>query len=190
MTILSYVSILSIAAYVATFGMMRPIAGTLTFGVLVGFTVWALVYARRVTLSVQHLFVLVGLTTSVLGGFFGVALRLAIARGWAWLPLGFYEAHPATMDVGFVMPVAMGLAEWGLRRSDLSARASRAGLVQVGVMFGAFLVILVAALWEIEGLVGLGAVVAVIGLVIFFVRMWPLGWQNPVRTTRNRVPVR
>ena len=172
---LSYLACGAIALYVAAFatttGGLRPVAGVATLSALIGFAAWAFSRARYVTLSVPRLFVLVGLTTSVLGGLFGVVNGMAIAFGWS-VPSSFFEAHPGTMEIGFVIPVAMGLAEWGLRPERSEEPAPRAGKFQVGFMFLAFVVILVSILAEQDALVGLGTMVAMIAIVIFFVRMW------------------
>jgi hypothetical protein len=173
----SALAVVAVAAYVLAFattmGIMRPLAGTLTLTALVGFAGWALSRVPHVTPTVPRLFALVGLATSVLGGMFGVINGLAIARGWS-IPSSFFDAHPGTMEIGFVLPVAMGLAEWGLRRGMPEERASRAGLVQVAVMFVAFALALTFFLAEMEEQVGLATMLAVVGVVIFWVRMWSI----------------
>lgn len=173
---LAYLACAAIALYVFAFATttsaLRPFAGVATLTALTGSAAWAYSRARYVVLSVPRLFVLVGLTTSVLGGLFGVINGLAIAFRWD-VPASFFEAHPGTMEIGFVIPVAMGLAEWGLRPERSEERATRAGKFQVGFMFVAFLVILVSILAEQDALVGLGSAVAMIAIVIFYARMWP-----------------
>lgn len=176
---LAYLASAAIALYVLAFatttGAVRPVAGSATLVALIGFAAWAFSRARHVALSVPRLFVLVGLTTSVLGGVFGVINGLGIAFGWSWVPASFFEAHPGTMEIGFVMPIAMGLAEWGLRPARRDEAASRPGKVQVGLMFVAFLVILISILAEQEALVGLGTMFGIAGVVVFFARMWSTG---------------
>jgi len=173
----SVLAVVAIAGYVfafaTTLGIWRPIAGSFTLTALVGFAGWAVSRIRYVTLTVPRLFALVGLATSVLGGLFGVINGLALARHWS-IPDSFFDAHPGTMEIGFVLPVAMGLAEWGLRRGMPEERASRAGLVQVSVMFIAFALALAFFLAEMEEQVGLATMLAVVGVVIFWVRMWPI----------------
>lgn len=172
---LAYLASGAIALYVLAFatttGALRPVAGAATLLALIGFAAWSFSRATHVRLSVPRLFVLVGLTTSVLGGLFGVINGLAIAFGWS-VPASFFEAHPGTMEIGFVIPITMGLAEWGLRPERRGESASRPGLVQVGLMFLAFLVILVAILAEQEALIGLGTMVGILGVIVFFARMW------------------
>jgi hypothetical protein len=172
---LAYLAAAAIALYVLAFATttnaLRPAAGVGTLAALTGFAGWAYSRARHITLTVPRLFVLVGLTTSVLGGLFGVINGLALAFGWS-VPDSFFEAHPGTMEIGFVMPVAVGLAEWGLRPDRRGEPATRAGKVQVALFFVAFLVILVAILAEQEELIGLGTMLAIAGLIVFFARMW------------------
>ncbi|GAB4323735.1 MAG: hypothetical protein Kow0010_05240 [Dehalococcoidia bacterium] len=167
-------------AFATTFGVGRPLAGSLTLLSLVAFFSWAVSRVRYVTLTVPRLFMLVGLATSMLGGSFGVLNGLAIARDWSWVPTSFLDAHPATMDIGFVLPIATGLAEWGLRRGQPEERASRAGLVQAALMFIAFSLVLTFVLIEQEAMIGLATMLAVVGVVIFWVRLWPVGRRTSV----------
>ncbi len=175
---LAVLSVAAIALYVVafatTFGMARPLAGVLTLLGLIGVFAWTVSRVPSVTLTVPRLFVLVGLGTSIIGGSFGVLNGLAIARGWGWVPESFFDAHPGTMEVGFIIPVAMGLAEWGLRRGMPDERATRAGLAQVGFMFVAFLWVLFFILAGVEEMVGAGVAFAIVGLIIFYFRMWPI----------------
>jgi hypothetical protein len=178
--VLAVVAVVSIAAYVfafaTTFGIARPIIGTFTLAALVGFGVWAAVHARGTTLSVLHLFVLLGLAVSVLGGVFGVLNGLALARGWEW-PQRLFDAHPGTMEIGFVIPVAMGIGEWGMRRQSIREAAPKWGKVQVALMFTGFAALLGAILVDVEALIGLAILPGVVGVVVFIVRMW-----NSMRT--------
>lgn len=164
--------VLYVLAFATTTSAHRPLAGVATLTALTGSAAWAFSRARYVVLSVPRLFVLVGLTTSVLGGLFGVVNGLAIAFDWS-VPNSFFEAHPGTMEIGFVIPVAMGLAEWGLRPERSEEPGTRAGKFQVAFMFLAFLVILVSILTEQDALVGLGTMLAMVAIIIFFARMWP-----------------
>jgi hypothetical protein len=179
MEVFGALAVVSIASYVFAFalttGIVRPIAGTLTLVSLVGFAGWTITRIPHVTLTVPHLFALVGLAVSVLGGVLGVINGLAIARGLTWVPDTFFEAHPGTMEIGFVLPVAMGLSEWGLRRGMPDEPASDAGIMQVGVMFIAFVLVLYFILARMDDLIGLATLLAVAGVVIFWVRMWRIG---------------
>lgn len=172
----SYLACIAIPLYVFAFattqGIGRPIGGTVTLVALIGFAVWTLGRARATTMTVPHLLVLLGLLASVLGGTFGVINGLAIALEWTWVPESFFGAHPGTMEVGFVIPAALGLAEWVLRRGETPERPTRSGYVQAGLLFGAFAWILATVLAEQEALIPIGIVLGIIATGLFFVRMW------------------
>jgi hypothetical protein len=180
---LAYLAPAAIALFVLTFaltaGRGRAVAGAAAFVVLVGFAAWTLSRVRHVPLSVPRLLVLVGLTTSVLGGLFGVLVGMAMGFGWD-IPASFYGAHPSTMEVGFTIPVAMALAEWGLRPSRRNQPASRPGKLQVALMFLAFVAVLTADLAGQAALVGIGTMIATAGLVVFFARLWSSGMHTPL----------
>ena len=75
---------------------------------------WTVVRARDIELTTVHLGFLAAIATSVVGGILGVLLATQIATGRDVIPGGGEDAHPATMVVGFLIPVGMALAEWGL----------------------------------------------------------------------------
>ena len=172
-----------VAAFATTLGVARPLAGTFTLLALVGFAAWAFRRAATVALTVPHLLVLVGLTSSVIGGTFGVVNGLAIAFAWTWVPGSFFEAHPGTMEVGFIIPVAMGLAEWGLRPTP-EERLTRAGRAQVGLMAIAFLWVLGFTLANLDQVAGMGIVFAIVGVIIFFARLGRVARATSVTARR------
>ncbi len=100
-------------------------SGPLALARIVGFFAWVVARARQVELTTVHLGFLAAVATSVVGGVLGVLLATKIATGRDVIPAGGEDAHPATMVVGFLIPVGMALAEWGLRGSDAPRR--RAG---------------------------------------------------------------
>jgi len=173
---LSWLAIVSIAVYVVAFattvGVVRPVAGLATFAALLGFAIWASTRVRAVVLTVPRLLVLIGLWASVIGGALGVINGLAIAFSFS-VPSSFFAAHPGTMTVGFIMPVAMGLAEWGLRRDEPDQAATRAGKVQATLMALAFTWVLVLTLADLPEIAGMGIIFAIVALIIFLVRIWP-----------------
>lgn len=175
--VLALVACVAVPAYVVTFatttGGLRPLAGAATLLGLVGFAAWAFGRARRVALDVPRLLVLLGLASSVIGGLFGVTNGLAIAFRWSWVPDTFFGAHAATMEVGFIIPAAMGVAEWGLVRQEVGDRdgpLSRAGRWQVGLVALAFVWVLVLMLADLPEVGGLGILFAIIGVGIFYRR--------------------
>jgi hypothetical protein len=185
---LSGVASVAIAAYVVAFatttGWVRPLAGTVTLATLIGFAVWAYRRVGTMALTVPHLLVLLGLTSSVIGGSFGVINGMALAFSWTWVPISFFAAHPGTMEVGFIIPVAMGVAEWGLRRGGPGARVSRAGWVQVGLMAAAFVWVLGFTLAELDEIAGLGIILGIGGIGVFYGRMARVARQTSLLARR------
>jgi hypothetical protein len=172
---LATLAAVAIAAYVLAFattaGSLRPLAGLATLVALAGFAGFAYRRASEIDLTVPHLLVLLGLTSSLLGGAFGVFNGLAIALSWDWAPAVLFEAHPATMEVGFIIPVAMALSEWGVRRGHLETEITRGGKAQVALMLLAFLWVLGFTLVALPEVAGMGILFAIIGLVVFYVRV-------------------
>ena len=120
----------------------------------------------------MHLGFLAAVATSVIGGVLGVLLATKIATGRDVIPDGGEDAHPATMVVGFLIPVGMALAEWGLRGSTLPA-AGRLGRCQIGLPFLGGVLLMVGLLLDIDPLPPLAALIELVGVVIFFIRMRP-----------------
>jgi hypothetical protein len=172
---LAALAAVAIAAYVLAFattaGALRPLAGVATLVALAGFAAFAYRRAGAIDLTVPHLLVLIGLTSSLIGGAFGVFNGLAIAFAWDGAPAVLFEAHPATMEVGFIIPTAMALAEWGVRRGHLETPITRAGKAQAGLMLLAFLWVLGFTLLDQPEVAGMGIVFAIIGLIVFYARL-------------------
>jgi hypothetical protein len=162
---------LYVLAFATTFGIGRPLGGTATLIALTGVALWSYGRVREVTLTVPRLLVLLGLTSSVLGGSFGVVNGFAIAFDWTWVPESFFGAHPGTMEIGFTMPVAMALAEWGMRLGTPDERANRWGITQAALMAVGFLWFLGFILAEQEEIVGIGILFGIVAIGIFFGRM-------------------
>ena len=162
---------LYVLAFATTFGVGRPLGGTATLIALIGVAAWSFGRVREVTLTVPRLLVLLGLASSVLGGSFGVLNGFAIAFEWTWVPESFFEAHPGTMEIGFTMPVALALAEWGMRVGTPDEEPNRWGIAQAVLMMVGFLWVLGFILAGQEELVGIGIVFGIIAIGIFFGRM-------------------
>lgn len=162
---------LYVLAFATTFGVGRPMGGAATLVALIGIAVWSFSRIREVTLTVPRLLILLGLTSSVIGGGFGVLNGLAIAFDWAWIPESFFEAHPGTMEIGFTMPVAMALAEWGMKIGVPEEKLNRWGITQAALMMVAFVWVLGFILAGQEELVGIGIMFGIVSIAIFFGRM-------------------
>lgn len=171
--------ILTIAAIIAlpafaltfaiTFGEGRAWMGALAFATILGFFTWVLVRLPSVTVTPVHLGFLAAIGTSVAGGAIGVLLATKIATGRDVLPEGGEDAHPATMVVGFLIPVGMALAEWGLRWPVL-CRATRLSFAQMALPFVGGLLLMTSLLLEIEPLAPIAVLIELAGVVIFIVR--------------------
>ncbi|HEX5616584.1 MAG TPA: hypothetical protein VFZ83_15630 [Acidimicrobiia bacterium] len=158
-------------AFAFTYDNPRAILGTLALVVIVGVFAWLVARARRVELSTVHLGFLAAVATSVVGGVIGVLLATEIATGRNVVTDGGSDAHPGTMVIGFLIPVGMALAEWGLRGTDLG-RAGRLGTAQMALPFTGGLLLMIGLLLDIDALPPLAALIELVGVVIFFKRLW------------------
>jgi len=150
----------------------RAILGGLALLVIASAFAWVVARARRIEVSTVHLGFLVAVATSVVGGIIGLLVATEMATGRDVVADGGYDAHPATMVVGFLIPVGMALAEWGLRGSA-SGRAGRLGTAQMGLPFVGGLLLMVGLLLDIDALPPLATLIELVGVGIFFKRMWP-----------------
>ena len=156
-------------AFLTTGGIVRPVLGTaMLLVILGGFT-----HARGHVLSVPRLGVLAGLATSVIGAVLGVLLGVYVANPNSGLPPQLREAHPATMVVGFLVPMGMALSEWAIRPASLEERASLAGRLQILLPFGGGVSLLFGTLMGVLPLVMLSLPLEIVGLVIYLVRIVP-----------------
>lgn len=172
--ILSYAAVVTFLVYnyafLTTYGEFRPTVGGFALLVIAGFLVWVSLRARDVRLTTPHLGILAAVATSVVGGLVGVLLGMRLATGDEWIPAGGEDAHPATMVIGFLVPVAMALGEWTLTWPK-PGPLTRAGMVQMAMPFIGGVMILVGLLWDIDPLVQLSLPLEVIGIVIFLFRL-------------------
>ncbi|MGV3758656.1 MAG: hypothetical protein ACO1PW_03820 [Actinomycetota bacterium] len=170
---LATVVVLPIFAFTFAFTYEEPraIIGTAALLVIVAAFAWVVARARHVEMTVPHLGFLAAVATSVVGAVIGVLLATKIATGWDVLPDGGTDAHPATMVVGFLIPVGMALAEWGLRGQDLP-RADRLGTLQMAFPFLGGLVLMVGMLFDLDPLPPLATLIELVGVVIFVKRLW------------------
>ncbi len=159
--------------FMLTFGIARPIAGFFALAVILGFFAWVLERLRHVgDLTTPHWGFLAAMGTSVVGGTIGVLLALKIAEGWRVLPKGGEDAHPATMVVGFLIPMGLALAEWGLSWPK-PERAGRAGFAQMALPFIGGVMLCLGLLLDFIPLTATSTLPEIAGIVIFVKRMWP-----------------
>jgi hypothetical protein len=169
-------------AFLLTYGVWRPILGTLVVLVIGGFLAWVLVRARAVELTTPHLGILAAVATSITGGVLGVLLGVLLATGTDALPLELRAAHPGTMVVGFLVPVGMALAECGLAGAR-PAPLSRRGTLQVALPFIGGITLMAGLLLDIVPLIALSLPFEVIGVGLLVTRLWPrlraIRWGEP-----------
>lgn len=170
-------------AFLTTDGIARPILGTLMLLAIVFFFLWALVRARNTTLSVPHLGVLAGLGTSVVGAILGILNAVRIAQVDSSLPETLGDAHPATMVVGFLVPLGLAFAEWVMRPDSVDQPASRAGRAQIALPFLGGVALAVGVLAEAQPIIMLSLPLEIAGIAIFARRIWPVArtvsWLDP-----------
>ena len=154
-----------------TYDNPRAIMGSLALIAIIGFFSWVATRARQVELTTVHLGFLAAVATSVVGGVIGVLLATEIATGNNVLPDGGEDAHPATMVVGFLIPVGMALAEWGLRGSAIP-KAGRLGTLQIAFPFIGGIILMLGLLLDVQALPPLAVLIELAGVVILFKRLW------------------
>ncbi len=173
--ILPAAAIITIVAYVSAFFMTtdarRPIAGSFALAVVIAFLVWVVAQSRHVALSVPRLGVLAGVATLGVGAVLGVLLGLEQAGTIDFMPSGTSDAHPATMVVGFLIPMGMALTEWRLSPETINVVADRRGRIQIAAPFLGGVLLMIGALLDITPLIGMSLPLEVIGIVVFIRRL-------------------
>jgi hypothetical protein len=152
---------------------MRPLMGSVMMVVVFGWVAWIFSAVPAVVLSVPRLGILAAVTTLTLGGVLGVLLGVMLATGNEILPGDAYASHPATMVIGFLIPVGMALAEWNVRPELLETRATRAGWLQIGLPFIGGICVTVGLLADSPPLISLSLPFEIVGVGIFVKRLWP-----------------
>jgi hypothetical protein len=161
-------------AFLTTTSIARPILGTLMMLTILAMAIWGFAQARGRLLSVPHIGVLAGLATSVIGAVLGVLLGIRIANPDSGLPESLGGAHPATMVVGFLIPVGMAFSEWVMRPDSATERAGRLGWLQIGLPFLGGVSIVLGILLDLLPLIMLSLPFELIGLLIFLWRLVPV----------------
>ncbi len=167
--------------FAVTFGNARTIMGSFALATIVGYFVWVLLRLRNMELSATHLGFLAAIATSVTGGAIGVLLAAKIATGRDVIPSGGADAHPGTMVVGFLIPVGMALAEWGLGWPTLK-RTGRLGTLQIALPFIGGLLLMISLLFDLEPLIMIAAFMEFGGVIIYIVRNLPVARRVSWRT--------
>jgi hypothetical protein len=168
-----------VPAYVLAFYVaipwFRAVAGTVLLVLIVWLVVWAWQVAstRR---SLPALAIALGLTTFTYGAIIGVLRQVQLAGGPTLFPAGadVVGAHAAAMVFSYLILVAMGVLEW--RLLDTEGRP-RAGLVQVGALFGGGLLLSFTLLFlptsAQQPVGGIYLLVELVAVITFAVRLLP-----------------
>ena len=168
--------------FLTTTGYLRPVMGSLAAATILGWFAWAVTQARGREVSVPMWGLLAALATSVTGGVLGVLYGILVAsHGDAKvLPSGGEDAHPATMVVGFLVPVGMAVVEWWLRPDEARTRATRAGFWQMALLFLGGFTLMLGVLLDAVPLITLNLPFEIIAVIIFVRRNWAslrtVGW--------------
>jgi hypothetical protein len=169
-------------AFLTTENWARPIIGAVTALAILGFFAWAVIQGRTVPMSVPRWGLLYALATSVTGGVLGVLYGILLASDIKALPDGGEDAHPATMVVGFLVPVGMALAEWGLRPEANDTKATRVGFWQMTLLFLGGVTLMLGILLDVVPLIMLNLPFEIAAVVMFLVRNWSafpkVGWSE------------
>jgi hypothetical protein len=161
-----------VAAFSLTYGNWRPVFGIISTVIILGFFLWVLARARGSELGVPHWGFLAALGTSVVGGVLGILLGLEIATGDNWIPGDGEGAHPATMVVGFLVPVGLAMSEWAFFFPN-PPKATRLGIIQMAFPFIGGICLMSSLLLDFTPLAPIAILLQIIGLGIFIKRMWP-----------------
>lgn len=164
-------------AFLMTFGSGRPTVGGFMLLVIVCWVAWIFAGHKGTVLSVPRLGILAAVLTLTLGGLLGVLLGIMVATGNDILPGDAYASHPATMVIGFLIPVGMALAEWNVRPELLEMRATRSGWLQIGLPFIGGLCVTAGLLADSAPLISFSLPFEIIGVGILVKRLWP-GLRN------------
>lgn len=175
----------------------RPIGGTLAFIAMVWMFVWVLRQKRGKTWDVAEFGLALALFFLVIGAVLGVALGLQLAGTEIVAAenadrLG--SAHPAAMVIGYVVLAAVALVEWLIRKGSVPKLSeSRAGMIQMILIFLAGVLGLVGFLVDNEMLLQLNVPLEVVGLVMLLVRLRsflaPSQWGGSIVEAMPRVSV-
>jgi hypothetical protein len=175
----------------------RPIGGTLAFIAMVWMFVWALRRKRGKTWDVAEFGLALALLFLVIGAVLGVLLGLQLAGTEIVAAenadrLG--SAHPAAMVIGYVVLAAVALVEWLIHKGAAPKLSeSRAGMIQMLLIFLAGVLGLVGFLIDNEMLLQLNVPLEVVGLIILLVRLRsflvPSQWGGSIVDAMPRVAV-
>jgi hypothetical protein len=171
---LSWLAAVGIPLYVLAFfsGNLpaRAVFGVPVLIAIVGLLVWLIRRLSQVPMTVPRLAVLGGIATLVIGSTIGVLLQIELATKNVLVPGDPIIAHAGAQVTGYLVLVAMGIAEWQLRGTD---RLTWPGIIQVALLFLGGMIVVAAGLVNNPMLAGAFIPVEIIALGFFLVRVGP-----------------
>jgi hypothetical protein len=190
-------SIVALVLYVLAFwsvdlttsSLQRPIGGALAFVAIVWMFVWVLRAHRGAPWTIAQYGMSLSLLFLVIGAVLGIALGLQLAEVEIVPPENAEQlggAHPAAMVVGYLILAGTALIEWLLRRDDTpTLSASKAGVVQMSLIFLAGLLAMLGVLLDNQAMLQANVPLEVIGLIIL---TWRLRYHLAPSQWRGAVP--
>lgn len=186
---LTLAMIVSVPLYVAAFFtgsfLYRAIFGIPVLAAIVFLLSWLVREARKIgfnRLSVPQLAAVAGITTLVIGSTLGVYTQIAFASQEPFNAGAAIGGHVGAQVVGYLVLLSMGLIEW--RHRPNGGPASLAGRLQVTLLFIGGVAVAVGLLFNSQPVAGMSALLEVVALVIFIVRV---GWSAATRTSWTAV---
>ncbi len=158
--------------FYTSFGIERPVTGTLMLLAILGFLVWTTARSRQIRLNVPQLALLAAITNLAIGAVVGVLLGLQLAGRLTFLPEGTFIAHAGAMVVGYLILAGMAITEWRLVPELTAARDDRWGVAQVAFPFLGGLTLIIGALVDFFPLIVLNVPLEILGVLVFF---WRIG---------------
>jgi hypothetical protein len=156
-----------------TVSIQRPIGGTLAFIAMTWVFVWAVRSRSGKGYDIAQLGLVLALLFLVIGAVLGVLLGLQLADVNVVAQENtdrLAESHPGAMVIGFVVLAAVALIEWLIQDRSPTLRESRAGVVQMILIFLAGLSIVIGGLLANEQLLQLGVPLQIVGTLILLWR--------------------
>jgi hypothetical protein len=156
-----------------TVSIQRPIGGILAFLAMTWVFVWAVRSRSGKGYDIAQLGLVLSLLFLVIGAVLGVLLGLQLADVSVVAQEStdrLAESHPGAMVIGFVVLAAVALIEWLIQDRPPSLRESRAGVVQMILVFLAGLSIVIGGLVANEQLLQLGVPLQIVGTLILLWR--------------------
>lgn len=175
-TWLSWLAAVSVPLYVLAFlsgnYTLRAIFGVPVLVAIVGFLAWLVSQARRVPLTIPRVGVMAAIATLVIGSCIGVLVQFMLATSSQFLDVGgAIGGHVTAQLVGYLILIGMSLGEW--RLAPRSSGLSRAGLVQIALLFAGGLLVSWGALTNFQPLLGIFVPLEIAAVVIYTVRLGP-----------------